>query len=1440
MLGVSKLSISPIQSQQELSRTLQTKQSQGSQQQRIPSNFLPTPATMQTTVRSFYPTPRPSPKPSQSQSITQQITQHIHVSPSLTIPQLKPHEITLNLPSPDIQRIVQNPSPLLSSQSRVIVTAKASVSDESGRPLNTTQLVTLPLPTIPVSYDDYKEGDESFDPFYRDVPKIRKNRRILKNKNVNVKSAKKKRKRRSLDQAYHFVYDVNSRRGNDPKESESRRNADNVANGKKMGAEDNNRNLWDIKESLMKFRDILFRDEVYNVDSVYSGVAEGIENKTDRVSEEDGNTFGVKSEKQTEDAMKRLDSLKDLKTEAAKHLDLTEEEDTSKEEEFNDEASNKDSNDKTNIEKMVIEKKRVESALKSETKLDFKINGQLPPTAARSDEDGFHESVIDVIIFDNDDDKMKASFSSSDDAEISKADVPIEIIIEKETKSHSQNSSKAMYDEHITRHVTKKVDSVQESRSPTSDATSQSEDPMGKPSFGRKGSRPRSSKRRLSSRVKQQMTDRVETTEAVRQQKEVFQSTTPTTNSTTITTTATNSTTSTTSTTTTTPPPTVPFETQVVVQTDSHIYEELELQTSKEVDTRAIGQHDIMYSIDIIKSIQDDKSHNVSKIEELKRSFDYQIAKDYVEHSKQQDNESEEELSETESPDYTQNARLKDINFTENSRNIEETQSTQGESMEVANASGEKESSVEESSSRVHESTTNDEFDANTNDEMSEEDLEEMYNKISFPQEITVNTKNKTYQEDSSCQEDESEKSSKDDLDEQNDFTTAKDREEASTSEEELNHYQDTTGSSKENARTDASIQEDYKEPESIEYSTVPADYTSSDEYVDLREDVENSTEREKETESSTEGVLKFTDELPGLDHTEDTKAKESVASRPYDINEYEYVDDNYEREDYKHFIFDIKLDDDKEKSNIEKKNQEKEDASATSFERSTEVDDNVEAETHAEHIEAVTELVSIKEIVDSTTTSSTITAASTVTTASTTTPTTVSTTASTIASTTTSTTSSTTFMIESTSMTTSQTTATTTTSTTTPRSTTNISRAMPPKLFKPNSARRTYAYIPPTTTPIPVVIKPRLGLYNPKPAKPPKSYNELAPKPVIRKLPLLSRKPVTTTSTTSTLATTITDKSYPDDQDTTTEPLTTMSVTTAATKAAMTLMATSTTKTTTTTTMTAILTESNRSEENVLKSKVEAKEPLFFNLSAKDNVNKEDQLPSPSEQDSPVNSSRNPDFHVSTEEIQTITPYPLTRISTFATFTEQTAKEAESKLYETTESIDVLTTAAAPTTLPLEMSAYIKTNSEINPKEAESTTTASTKVHPQEVISEILPVLSERPISVLSLTTVPSNAENDYFHVPAESTESTVFRPSSRNTMNTPRKHLSFNCLEKEMYRFYGDTRDCRLFHYCSPGFTKRQVLDFRFVCEKGTEFDEETQSCRHDVQNRKCRNRS
>jgi hypothetical protein len=56
------------------------------------------------------------------------------------------------------------------------------------------------------------------------------------------------------------------------------------------------------------------------------------------------------------------------------------------------------------------------------------------------------------------------------------------------------------------------------------------------------------------------------------------------------------------------------------------------------------------------------------------------------------------------------------------------------------------------------------------------------------------------------------------------------------------------------------------------------------------------------------------------------------------------------------------------------------------------------------------------------------------------------------------------------------------------------------------------------------------------------------------------------------------------------------------------------------------------------------------------------------------------------------------------------------------------------------------------------------------------------------------------------------------------------FVCTGRELHRYHADTDDCRIFHYCSPGFHNRQVLDFRFICENGTAFKADTQKCENE----------
>lgn len=53
------------------------------------------------------------------------------------------------------------------------------------------------------------------------------------------------------------------------------------------------------------------------------------------------------------------------------------------------------------------------------------------------------------------------------------------------------------------------------------------------------------------------------------------------------------------------------------------------------------------------------------------------------------------------------------------------------------------------------------------------------------------------------------------------------------------------------------------------------------------------------------------------------------------------------------------------------------------------------------------------------------------------------------------------------------------------------------------------------------------------------------------------------------------------------------------------------------------------------------------------------------------------------------------------------------------------------------------------------------------------------------------------------------------------------FNCFGKETHRFYADPRDCRLFHYCTNGYSKNQLLDLKYVCDQKTFFDEDKVIC-------------
>lgn len=84
--------------------------------------------------------------------------------------------------------VTERPPTKPKSPPRVIVTASASVSDSNGKRLNYTvgNVVSAVKPIVPINYDDYKESDLIFDPFFLDVPKLQKRRKTRSNINSRV------------------------------------------------------------------------------------------------------------------------------------------------------------------------------------------------------------------------------------------------------------------------------------------------------------------------------------------------------------------------------------------------------------------------------------------------------------------------------------------------------------------------------------------------------------------------------------------------------------------------------------------------------------------------------------------------------------------------------------------------------------------------------------------------------------------------------------------------------------------------------------------------------------------------------------------------------------------------------------------------------------------------------------------------------------------------------------------------------------------------------------------------------------------------------------------------------------------------------------------------------------------------------------------------------
>ncbi|XP_076633921.1 uncharacterized protein LOC143348038 isoform X2 [Colletes latitarsis] len=1443
---ISKLTISPVPTPSETPRSIQTKISQSSQQQRISGNFLPTPIIDETTIRSFYPTLRSASKSTQS---TSEVTQHIHVLPPAPIPQLKPHQITINLPPPDIQRMVQNPSPLLPSQSRVIVTAKASVSDESGRPLNTTQLVTLPLPTIPASYDEYKEGDETFDPFYRDVPKIRNARRTARRVNsMKTPSRRKRSVGQTKNSMVSFVYGGDSRRRRQDVQvvdvSKKERNKEKVPI-------DNTKDFKSIKESLMKFRDILFggeftEDAIRNIfgGSTLQNVNSNKKAKsTNTVSLEDLETKASKNiktrqyedntEEESESKESKIDedeysedaetsiTLDTKASDAEEYIDLTDyREKEEKELDENNAQTNipnseeTDESETSNIkedsnEKDVLSsnKNETEDERRTESKHDIdivildpneylkqrfsvqenpenvteqdSISTDIPVLSTTgqtttevtliTDDDSKHSEEQDDEIKTNkklskvEENEEKEDFinSKNQDTEVEankppkniengkekdvknlkEHDIEIEISnhpknVKIDEEKNSENLKEQVVEDEANEQP-RKVENNEEKVSEESKKEKPKERVDPKPNTKRKSSRIRSSSGKISSRKKDPKSVEREIQNdqtLIIDQIGIHESAT-------------------------TSSPTVNLE---IEQINKHIFDEPESQTSKELDTRAVGHHN-----NYPKSLQVGKDQNTETYNKKNEANEYDILEKQSKDTKDSQDKADEFLNKKEESTVF---LLGDHEVKEDEKRVEELDSIEvtKENTSVEENEYNEESSIEDKSVKDESTTVYYDEDFKNDSQEDPETSDEVDT-------ITRRGKNMKFETTSSETSSHKPDKNKKFLDEEGEekesqeYSTVKGEE--INSQEVSTEYNDSTESLDEDPH-EISIDDDYKDAESHDELSISSEHNNSDEITHSKEEIEGEYDEDESTsidqEDSTEGVLKFTDELP-KDKKEDVsdgkKSSESVENIAHD-----YVDDNYEPDNYKERESTVSNNLNDEKTNKEVK-EDKIKENKTGNTKKTDED-----ETETTTIPQDSQNDKIEEEIQKSKDSSTEETDS----LQTTTPTTTTTTST---------------------STTTSTTPTTTTSTTT----TTTVRPTVPKLFKPITARKNYNYIPPTTTPNPVIIKPRHSLLNPKPAKPAKSYNDLAPKPVIRKFPLLTRKLITKMPTTTVR-----------EEDSTKVTELPVTVTEASTTT----------------------TEASKSEENVLEGKLEKDqkrnpkgEPML-----KDRVfveNKDDQESSPSEQKSPPNLKKE-DKEDSIKNGENFTPYPISRLSTLASTIQNTLTEVESTTIES----EMSTTPKRFTFADVEVLSTTVPSVASTPNEPDQVeTTTSKPIVDEEISNESYTKLAYQDTTEISFVTESPTIFETTFKS-SEGVESTTVKVLNRKS-GILRRQDGFNCLEKEMYRFYGDTRDCRLFHYCSPGFTSRQVLDFRFVCEEGTVFDEKSQSCRHDVPNRSCPNR-
>ncbi|KAI4482282.1 hypothetical protein M0804_008833 [Polistes exclamans] len=1420
---VSKLTISPIPSQDE------QKDSQASQQQRISSNFLPTPASVETTIKSFYPTPRTSPKPSVSTSSNGQITQHIHVPPPIPVPQLKPHHITINLPPPDIQRIIQNPPPpLLPSQSRVIVTAKASVSDETGRPLNTTQLVTIPLPTIPATYDDYKEGDESFDPFYRDVPKLRNHRRAVVRK--IVRNHRSKRSITQLDDpTIRIKTNLNPRIVNVyPVNTNLRQLRHTSTSDDTQLKEDENINTKNVEQ-----KSIITIKNDHNVDDSEKNASYHI-NLNSEEEEKDDNDDNDNDDDDDEDK----DNDQDEKI--SKHDQKESEENVESDIEVLDLNEYTDYETDTNVdqttESVILINNTdtngntfevtwfTDNITKTVDNADSQIISYNISDKSNKNEDETEIEIVsdmgddDTFILDEDNNKNVDKMSSTSKIAKSVDAVTVSSILSMNKKEQSKQELVSKYD--LEDKVTD--DDKDYMYDEEKDEMNNNSDKIDKKSNNEKiisskiiedlittteidNSRTDTSTKKLHSRI-----SRKKMSAKRKHQKEndsMIEIIDPENTEERV---STNTSTSN-------------LQTEIE-ESDNHDLNKSDKPEVKEMDTV------IKYSSKFAKDLTSNKENVGRKRTQINNVVKYESEERNVDNLGKVNNSSKYQLMNDQEALESSNESIENKNDESNTfvSNVETTETTNvslehfEEKIDIADKkinSYTKEISIEQYQTTNDVSTTNGKnkkLDKNSS-ENSDDDDDDKSDRLK-------NKKNLQEEERSNLKENYSLETIYHKSKHKN-LTYVDEKEFHQTHEHSTMENLESIVSNDDFPEYDYSMNAsdydwynlyDYTESDNIEDVTTSIE---SDNHEQITETYETVTEsvgmkdfKTVEQEDSTTGVLKFIDELPKINKMESSTEKEIVSVEP---SVQDYVDDNYEPHNYKEQesivntenpsddkiekdikvvtvdeklsdnVDDIKTDDIK----LEKdKSMQKDTKEFEKF-----VEDKEQQLTTTSTSKTTLETVTLSTLISSTLPPSSLpitslppitTLLTTTTVPTTTVPTTIVQT--TIPTTIVETTVPTTIVQTTDPTTTVQTTVPTTTvpTTTIPTTTTTTTPRSVPNLFKPFSLRKNYNYIPPTTTPNPVIIKTRLPLFNPKPAKPPKSYNELVPKPVIRKLTLPTRRPPTTTPTSTTKRS---------------EELNNIESTTSTIK---------------------------RNEE--LNNIESTTTKMLDNL----NVTQILTLSTDSKDSQSLNSN-----------IENFTSYPLSRLSTLsiAAVDVTTSNIDTSNISDTTETNtsntditneDIMDVSTIPTVIPtLIEKEYTDKKKHIETEETTTPITTSYYLHDITVATTTENVRSiNHPISTPSSTLIERIDKIPSF-------EST--RRLKDKSFSISKIYGSFNCLEREMYRFYGDMRDCRLFHYCSPGFTPKQVLDFRFVCEEGTMFDEESQSCRHDIKSTKCPNR-